>query len=133
MSGGAELAWTADPRVEAYLDRMPAWQRILARRVRVIVHDADPAVSETIKRSVQPYVVLEGNVAAVVAGQVPSVRLISVSTPRWSVPATRTVPEEVAVRPGPSSTWSISIIAGTFAFAGKVGRQPAAASSVLLR
>jgi hypothetical protein len=35
--------------------------------VRHLVHAADPKVQETIKRSVQPYFVLEGNICALLA------------------------------------------------------------------
>ena len=53
-----------DPRVDAYLDTAPDWQREIMQRVRDLLHDADPEIEETIKRSVQPYFVLQGNVAA---------------------------------------------------------------------
>ena len=53
-----------DPRVDAYIDALEPWQRELARRVRALIHDAEPEIEETIKRSVQPYFVLQGNVAA---------------------------------------------------------------------
>jgi hypothetical protein len=56
-----------DPRVDAYLDRLPDWQRELCQRLRVLVHAADPDVQETIKRTVQPYFVLDGNVCALLA------------------------------------------------------------------
>jgi hypothetical protein len=38
-------------------------------QVREIVHAADPEVTETIKRSVQPYFVLDGNVCALLAAK----------------------------------------------------------------
>ena len=53
-----------DPRVDAYLDGAPDWQREIMARVRDLLHEADPAIEETIKRTVQPYFVLQGNVAA---------------------------------------------------------------------
>ena len=53
-----------DPRVDAYIEALPAWQRDVCQEVRELVHAADPEVEETIKRSVQPYFVLEGNVCA---------------------------------------------------------------------
>jgi hypothetical protein len=53
-----------DPRVDDYIDGLPAWQQAAARAVRELVHAADPEVEETIKRSVQPYFVLQGNVCA---------------------------------------------------------------------
>jgi hypothetical protein len=53
-----------DQRVDAYLEAAPDWQREIMARVRNLLHEADPAIEETIKRTVQPYFVLEGNVAA---------------------------------------------------------------------
>jgi hypothetical protein len=61
------MAYTADPRVDAYIDALPEWQQAICRRVRDLVHAADPAVAETIKRSVQPYFVLDGNICALLA------------------------------------------------------------------
>jgi hypothetical protein len=63
------MTYAKDPRVDAYLDRLPAWQRETLSRVRDLVHEADPAVEETIKRTVQPYFVLEGNVCAFLAAK----------------------------------------------------------------
>ena len=57
----------ADPRVDAYIDALPGWQQAVCREVRAIVHAADPEVEETIKRRVQPYFVLQGNVCALLA------------------------------------------------------------------
>jgi hypothetical protein len=56
-----------DPRVDDYIDRLPEWQQAVCRRVRDLVHAADPEVEETIKRSVQPYFVLAGNICALLA------------------------------------------------------------------
>ena len=56
-----------DPRVDDYIDRLPEWQQEVCNRVRAIVHAADPAVEETIKRTVQPYFVLDGNICALPA------------------------------------------------------------------
>jgi hypothetical protein len=61
------MRYEADPRVDAYLDALPAWQRAICQEVRELVHDADPEVEETIKRTVQPYFVLQGNIAALQA------------------------------------------------------------------
>lgn len=58
---------TADPRVDAYIGKLPDWQQAICQQVRQLVHDADPEVEETIKRSVQPYFVLQGNVCALLA------------------------------------------------------------------
>ncbi len=61
------MAYAKDPRVDAYIDALPDWQAAICREVRDLVHDADPAVVETIKRSVQPYFVLDGNICALLA------------------------------------------------------------------
>jgi hypothetical protein len=53
--------------VDNYLDGLPEWQRDICRELREIVHDADPEIEETIKRTVQPYFVLQGNVCALLA------------------------------------------------------------------
>lgn len=58
-----------DPRVDAYIEALPDWQRAVCREVREIVHSADPEVEETIKRRVQPYFVLDGNVCALLAAK----------------------------------------------------------------
>jgi hypothetical protein len=58
-----------DPRVDAYIDTLPDWQQAICREVRELVHDADPEVVETIKRTVQPYFVLDGNVVALLAAR----------------------------------------------------------------
>jgi hypothetical protein len=60
---------TRDPRVDAYIDDLPAWQQVICRRVRTLVHAADPKVVETIKRTRQPYFTLEGNVCALLAAK----------------------------------------------------------------
>ena len=57
----------ADPRVDDYIDPLPEWQRVICSQVREIAHEADPEVEETIKRRVQPYFVLSGNVCALLA------------------------------------------------------------------
>jgi hypothetical protein len=63
------MTYVKDPRVDAYLDRLPAWQREIGQRVRDLVHAADPEVEETIKRTVQPYFVLAGNICALLAAK----------------------------------------------------------------
>ena len=56
-----------DPRVDEYIDGLPEWQQSVCRQVRDLVHAADPEVEETIKRRVQPYFVLQGNICALLA------------------------------------------------------------------
>jgi hypothetical protein len=58
-----------DPRVDAYIDALPDWQQAICHEVRDLVHAADPEVSETIKRTVQPYFVLRGNICALLAAK----------------------------------------------------------------
>jgi hypothetical protein len=58
-----------DPRVDDYLAALPTWQRETLEQVRDLLHRADPEMAETIKRRVQPYFVLEGNVAAFLAAR----------------------------------------------------------------
>ena len=58
-----------DPRVDTYIDALPDWQQAICREVRELLHEADPELVETIKRTVQPYFVLQGNVAALLAAK----------------------------------------------------------------
>jgi hypothetical protein len=63
------MPYVKDPRVDAYLDGLPTWQRDICSQVRDLVHAADPDVEETIKRRVQPYFVLDGNICALLAAK----------------------------------------------------------------
>ena len=63
------MPYVKDPRVDKYIDRLPDWQQEICRQVRDLVHAADPEVQETIKRTVQPYFVLDGNIAALLAAK----------------------------------------------------------------
>src|ERR671934_1984888 len=63
------MSYAADPRVDAYIDALPKWQQAICREVRELVHAADPEVVETIKRTVQPYFVLQGNICALLAAK----------------------------------------------------------------
>ena len=56
-----------DPRVDDYINGLPDWQRRLCHELRDLIHAADQEIAETIKRTVQPYFVLEGNVCALLA------------------------------------------------------------------
>ena len=58
-----------DPRVDAYIESLPAWQQAICRQVRELVHAADRDVAETIKRTNRPYFVLEGNICALLAAK----------------------------------------------------------------
>jgi hypothetical protein len=63
------MPYVKDPRVDAWLDALPDWQHDILSQVRDLVHAADPDVAETIKRTVQPYFVLEGNICAFLAAK----------------------------------------------------------------
>ena len=63
------MDYEKDPRVDDYIDALPAWQQKFCREVRDLVHAADPEVEETIKRTVQPYFILQGNVCALLAAK----------------------------------------------------------------
>lgn len=65
----ATASYVKDPRVDAYVAPLPEWQQAICREVRDLVHEADADVVETIKRTVQPYFVLDGNVAALLAAK----------------------------------------------------------------
>jgi hypothetical protein len=58
-----------DPRVDRYIGRLPGWQRDVCGQLRDVIHAADPGITETIKRTVQPYFVLQGNVCALLAAK----------------------------------------------------------------
>ena len=61
------MTFTADPRVDSYIQTLPEWQQRVCQEVRELLHEADPDVEETIKRTVLPYFVLQGNIAALQA------------------------------------------------------------------
>jgi hypothetical protein len=63
------MPYVKDPRVDAYLEALPDWQEDIFSQVRDLIHDADADVEETIKRSVQPYFVLGGNICAFLAAK----------------------------------------------------------------
>jgi hypothetical protein len=63
------MTYEADPRVDAYIGALPEWQQAICRQVRDLVHAADPEVAETIKRTTQPYFVLNGNICALLAAK----------------------------------------------------------------
>ena len=62
------MGYVADPGRRLHRG-LPDWQQEICREVRELVHAADPEVAETIKRTKQPYFVLEGNVCALLAAR----------------------------------------------------------------
>jgi hypothetical protein len=65
----ASSTYERDPRVDDYIARLPGWQRDICQQLRDLIHAADAEVGETIKRTVQPYFVLQGNVCALLAAK----------------------------------------------------------------
>ena len=65
----ATVTYQKDPRVDEYINALPAWQQDICQQVRDLVHAVDPEVVETIKRRVQPYFVLQGNICALLAAK----------------------------------------------------------------
>lgn len=63
------MTYARDPRVDAYINGLPDWQQAICREVRDLAHAADPEVTETVKRRVQPYFVLHGNICALLAAK----------------------------------------------------------------
>jgi len=63
------MTYTCDPRVDAYIERLPDWQQAICRQVRDLVHAADPDVRETIKRTDRPYFELQGNICALLSAK----------------------------------------------------------------
>ena len=61
------MDYQVDSRVDDYINALPEWQQEICREVRELAHAADPEVTETIKRRVQPYFVLQGNICALLA------------------------------------------------------------------
>ncbi len=63
------MTFFGDPRVDAYIHALPDWQQAICREVRELIHAADSDVTETIKRTNQPYFVLQGNICALLAAK----------------------------------------------------------------
>jgi|SRR5579872_4939155 len=51
-----------DPRIDSYLSTLPAWQTHVCNQIRTLIHEADPDVEETIKRTKLPFFTLQGNI-----------------------------------------------------------------------
>src|SRR5690348_9550679 len=57
------------PRIDDYIQTLPAWQQEICCQVRTLVHAADPEVTETIKRTKLPYFTLGGNICALLGAK----------------------------------------------------------------
>ena len=55
--------------MDAYIKALPDWQAAICRDLRALVHEADPEVVETIKRTDRPYFTLMGNICALLAAR----------------------------------------------------------------
>ncbi len=64
-----DMSQHTDAMVDQYIEALPAWQAELCRRLREVIHAADPEIRETVKRKGQPYFVLDGNVCALLAAK----------------------------------------------------------------
>ncbi len=62
-------AYQTDSRIDEYINTLPGWQQDICRQVRDLVHTADPDVTETIKRTKQPYFTLNGNICALLGAK----------------------------------------------------------------
>ena len=62
-------AYQTDSRIDEYITTLPGWQQDICRQVRDLVHAADPDVTETIKRTKQPYFTLNGNICALLGAK----------------------------------------------------------------
>jgi hypothetical protein len=64
-----EVPYKREPRVDDYIAGLPDWQQDVCQQLRNLIHAADPDVVETVKRRVQPYFVLHGNICALLAAK----------------------------------------------------------------
>jgi dihydrofolate reductase len=90
---GFNVTYEKDPRVDANIDALLDWQQTICREVRDPVHAADPEVQETIKRRVQPYFVLEGNICALLAAKDHVNVFLLNSLPKYVISSTLESPE----------------------------------------
>ena len=59
----------SEARVDEYIGKLPDWQQAVCKKLRALIHSADPEIEEAIKRRVQPYFVLDGNLCALLAAK----------------------------------------------------------------
>jgi len=53
-----------NPAVDDYINSLPQWQQAVCRKVRDLIHKAEPNIVEEIKFKNRPYFTLKGNVCA---------------------------------------------------------------------
>jgi hypothetical protein len=56
-----------DVRVDRYISDLPEWQRDICNQIRLLIHEADQEIVETVKRGDRPYFTAMGNVCALLA------------------------------------------------------------------
>lgn len=56
-------------KVDAYIKDLPEWQQRICSRVRELIHEADPEITEEIKFTNRPYFTHKGNVCALLAAK----------------------------------------------------------------
>ena len=54
-------------QIDNFINSLTGWQHEVCTKVRQLIHDAEPEIIETIKRTDRPYFVLDGNVCALQA------------------------------------------------------------------
>lgn len=47
-----------DPRIDEFIQHQVGWQKQIFIRVRQLIHEAEPEIQETIKRTYWPFFVL---------------------------------------------------------------------------
>jgi hypothetical protein len=62
-------ACQSDPRIDDYIQTLPASQQEICRQLRDLVHATDPEVTGTIKHSKLPYFTLNGNICALLGAK----------------------------------------------------------------
>jgi len=55
--------------VDAYIRLLPDWQQAICQKVRDLVHQAEPEITEEVKFKDRPYFTLAGNVCALLAAK----------------------------------------------------------------
>lgn len=59
----------SEPRIDSFIAALPDWQGAICTNVRRLIHEAEPEIEETIKRTFWPFFVLQGNVCALQAAK----------------------------------------------------------------
>lgn len=56
-------------KINDYIKNLPEWQQQICIRVRELIHEADPSITEEIKFTNRPYFTHKGNVCALLAAK----------------------------------------------------------------